>query len=142
MGKKQQTSTTTNSFGFFTPPNTQDFDAVRAFKIQADPSFGAYASDLKRRNQETRNRLTGPYVTPEQQEQVELAQNEEIAQEEAQARRGLNFDTNRTELSRLMGIAELTRPQLANTGGTTTTTGGGGIGSTILNGVLSVLPFL
>lgn len=138
MSRPKQVQTTTNNYEFKTPQETDAIRRLREYEAEDDPSFGQVSSDLKRRNRESRNSLLGPYTTPEQRLQADLADNEEASQVEAQARRGASFDRNRMRYGQLHDIAELTRPQLVNTGGTTTSSSSGGFFGNLLSSGLQV----
>lgn len=136
MSKPKQVQTTTNTYGFFTPPKTAARDAVADFKFESDPSFGATFSNLKNKRRERRNALTSPYDTPEMRLQEDYAGDNEIAQNEAQGRRALSYDNNRMKYGQLMDVAGLDKPVFANTGGTSTGQEQGGFWRGLLDGGL------
>jgi len=114
----------TNSYGYKTPPSTPGLEALKDFKFEIDPSFGQIASDLKRRRTENRNRLTGPYVTPEMQREAAMADDNEISQREADLRRQQNYDVNQQEFGKLLSIANFEKPELVQEEQTQQTKGG------------------
>lgn len=131
MGGKNKKTTQTSTYGYQTPPSTPDIEAARSFTPQANPAIG-YA--FARAKNALRNTFTNPLGadTPAAVKDAMLYQGEQdLAQQEAQALREEGDDLNRQEYAKRIALAELTRPNLVQTGGTTVAPGGG-IGSGLL----------
>lgn len=122
MGGKK--NTTTNDYGFFTPPKTEELSALEAWQPQADPTIPYnFAKQKEDFNASFKNPL-GPYTTPEMQRQMTQAGNAEIGQNEAQAFRGDQYNQNNLKLGQLGMAAQLRNPRLENTKSTTQQSGG------------------
>lgn len=129
MAKPKQVSTA--KYEYFTPPETGGMTALKGFNFEVDPTFGQASASLKRRRNEARNGLTGPYVSPEAQRNAALADENEIGMQEMEGRRQQNYDANQQQFGKLLSIAQLEKPELKQTSEEKQEKGGGW--STALN---------
>lgn len=131
--KSKQESSTTNTYGFMTPPSTPDVDAVRDWTPQIDPGISySYA----RAKNALRNSFDNPLGadTPQAVKDAMLFQGEQdLGQQEAQTLREASNDVNDQELRKKLAVAGFTEPKLVQTSGLTsgTTSQGGGFGSAL-----------
>jgi hypothetical protein len=138
MGKKKTKTqqTQTNSYQYMAPPDTADTSAYRNSINQAydtpDPSiaynFGAQRNKLMDRYQEN---PFGADYSPEVRDAAKYSGMNDLDQMQGQAYREDSFNRKNAKVGALGGIAGLTAPQLAQTGGTmsgTTTQSGGMLG--------------
>jgi hypothetical protein len=140
MGKKKQKTqqTQTNTYQYMAPPSTPDTDAYRNSINQAydtpDPSiaynFGAQRNKMMDRYQNP----FGADYSPEVNDAVKYSGQNDLDQAQGAAYREDSFNRKNAKVGALGGLAGMTAPQLAQTGGTmsgTTTQSGGMLGQLI-----------
>lgn len=136
MGKKkktEQTGTTSssqfgtgstqNQFGYMTPTDTPDIQAMREWQPQVDPGI---SYSFGRARQALKNQFANPLgadAPAAVRDAAIYAGEGDIAQQEAQAYRGAYNDQNQQEYQKRAFLSQLTRPELVGTGSTSTTSG-------------------
>lgn len=125
-GNKQQqqsNNTSTVSYGYQTPPETQDVRNLRNAKFTVDPGLHAQYGTLRKQLASGFNNPLGADYSPEVRDAMLRSGNERLGQQEAEAYRGGQFDVNRLNFMRDSSLAGMTAPVLAQTGGTSSGTG-------------------
>lgn len=114
-GVKKAPFETNREFDFFTPPDTEDVKAFRAFRPEIDPTIGFRQGEQVRELKRSLNNPLGSYTTPEMREQQFRRGNEQIASNAGMEQRAGQFDQNRLRLGQLSDLSGLTKPVFANT---------------------------
>jgi hypothetical protein len=144
--KQKQTSnnTSTNTYGWQTPPATPALDKLAGSKFEVDPGLHAQYSTLRNRLKSGFSNPTGANYSPEVQDAMLRSGEERLGQDEAQAYRGGQFDVNKLNYSRDATVAGMQAPQLTQTGssnsGSGTITQSQSPVSGILSGAAAVAP--
>ncbi len=123
--KQKQTSqnTTQNSYGWQTPPSTADIDKLRSTKFEVDPGIGAQFGAARRQLKNSFAQPTGAYYNPQVKEAQMRSANERLGEQESNAFRQGQFDSNRLGYGRDLAVAEMTAPTLVQQGSTSTGSG-------------------
>jgi hypothetical protein len=127
VSKKKTKSESTNTYQYLQPPDTQDIKDLRSMDIQEDPGIGHQFALLKENVHNSYMNPLGAYTTPDVREKQLRATDMDINQQETQAHRVGQYDVNQQRIGKQTGLAALTAPKLAQTGGTQTTTQSGDI---------------
>jgi len=155
MGSRRQTQTqtqnqnqaynNTSTYGWMTPPDTADIDAMRDFQFGSDPRVGYSYARTRRNLGESYASPTGGYSTPALRDAMYRAQLEDVGQQEAQALAEENYAHQGLEYAKRADVAQLTQPRMVQTSNSGTSTGtstgnsniqqsGGALGSIIAGG--------
>lgn len=132
--KQQQTTQQTNTYGWQSPPASQDVDAIRNWHPTIDPSISYRYGQAENAIRDTYDNPLGAYETAQTKGAGLRANIKGLNQEKGQAFREAYAGVNAQELGRLGMLAELTSPRLTQTGGSSTGTtqqSGGMLGSII-----------
>jgi hypothetical protein len=117
---------------------------LREFKFQSDPSqpyiYGRAKQDLERQSQNP----YGAYTTPAVREAALKTGTMNLTQQQGQASAQENAQLNNMQYAQKAGVADLTRPQLVQMGGSYSGTGAGtgtsqqsgGLGQMLLGGLM------
>lgn len=129
MGNRQTTQTqqtqnqtqnqafnTQNQYGWQTPPDTADIQALRGTQFQIDPSIGYRIGGAIRRMQSSFNSPLGGYYTPGMRAAIERGQERELMQQGGQQTREGIYDVNNQNYARNLAVAGMTAPRLTQTG--------------------------
>ena len=138
MGKKKTTQTSTNTYGFQTPPDTQDIKDLRGMEIQEDPGIGHQFALLKEGLNNNYDNPLGAYTTADVRGKQRSATMQGVNQQEAAAHRQGQYDVNQQNIMKQSGLATLTAPKLVQTGGTNVTTQPSDIWGSIIGGGANV----
>jgi hypothetical protein len=144
-GRKQtQTQNTTqtqnqafnnaNTYGWMTPPDTEDIGRMRDFEFTADPRVGYSFARTRRNIGDTYANPMGSYTTPALRDAMMRVNLEDIGQEEAQALREENYARQGLDYARRADVAAMTQPRMVQTGGSGTSSGtstGSGTNTTV-----------
>lgn len=132
MGSKKQTQTqtgtqnqsfnNTNAYGWMTPPDTADIDAMRNFQFQADPRVG-HSFARTRRNLADSYGPMGANISPAIRDAQLRASYEDLGQQEGQALREENYARQALDYSRTADVAAMTQPRMVNTSSSGTSSG-------------------
>lgn len=117
--KSNQTSTTSNQYGFENVPDTPDIIAARNDRATVDPSIGYRVAEKERQLDDSFASPTGGYVTPQIRDAIQRGERRELFQQAGQQQREGQFDVNRLNQSKNLALAGLTRPILTQRGSTT-----------------------
>lgn len=141
------TSSTTNRYGFQTPPSTPDIDRLRNQQFQIDPSIGYRLGEKERQLSDSLANPTGGFVTPQIRDAIMRSGRRELMQQAGQQTREGAYDVNRLNYGRNLATAQMTQPILTQEGSTTTGSGTGTVSqgqspwATIFNTGASAAPF-
>lgn len=105
-----------NTFDFLTPPDTEDIRRQRGFQFQHDPRVGNAFSRQRRMLHESYGNPFGANTTQSLRDAALRAGDEDSAQNEAQAYREESHGLQGLQYGQLSDVANLTRPQLVQTG--------------------------
>lgn len=116
-------STSANTYGYTTPPDTADMEALRTHEFTHDPRI-PYAFARQRQNMASSyaNPLGGA-TTPQLRDAALRAGYEDSAQNEAQALREESHGLQGLQYAAKQSLAGMTAPRLIQTGGTSSGTG-------------------
>lgn len=133
MPKKKATQQTqqntsfnnTQTYGWQTPPESADVEALRGFKFQADPSIGFAYGSAKNQIANTFNNPAGGYYTPQMRDAILRSSLQALGQQEAAAKSQAYNETQGQRFGQAATLASLTAPRMVTTGssGTGTSTG-------------------
>lgn len=137
--KSKQTSTTTQSgtqsstqsgqysndatYGWETPPDTEDFQAYRSWQPQVDPSIAFRAGDAKRQLHQSFVNPLGGFATAQMQDALQRSGERAIMQDASQAFRVGQNDVNAQLGAKLATLAEMTQPRMVQRSSSGTTSG-------------------
>lgn len=114
-----------------------DIDAMREHEFSTDPRIG-YAFARNRRNaRESFQNPMGGYTTPQLQDRMLAASDEDSTQQEAQAYREESHGRNALEYARDADVAAMTAPPLVQTGQTGTMSGTGSQQQSLMPGIVA-----
>jgi hypothetical protein len=130
--KKQQETTTQNSYGWQTPPDTGDVRALRDWQPEKDPTTPYTFGRMRQGQRDAFHNPYGAYTTPAIRDATLRASDMEIGQQESQANRQSQYDVNNQIYAKDALLAGATAPRLTQTGGNSTTTQSGGLLGDIL----------
>lgn len=105
-----------NFYGEYTPTDTADIQAFRGWKPEVDPGLSYQYGNARNKLQQSINNPTGGYRTAAMDDAILRSGNRALAQDEAQAYRGGQYDVNQIRSGQLGSLAALTRPSLIQTG--------------------------
>lgn len=112
--QQQQSFSNQNTYGWMTPPDTADLQAMRGFQFQADPRV-PYAFSRARQNVgATYDSPTSGFMPPSLRDAAMRSQYEDIGQQEGQALREENYARQGLEYARTADVASMTQPRLVN----------------------------
>ncbi len=114
-GVKKSPFETNRQFEFKMTPDTLDFENLRNFTPEVDPTIGFRSGEQIRELKRSLNNPLGSYTTPEMREQQFRRGQEQIQSNAGMQQRAAQFDANRLELQKRQSIADLTKPTLVNT---------------------------
>lgn len=121
--KSTQQGTTTATYGHVDTPDTPDILKARSNTARIDPSIGARLGEQQRQLNSSLASPTGGYVTPQIKDAIQRSQSRELMQEAGAQTRAGQFDVNRINTSKDLALADLTKKQFVQTGGTSTGSG-------------------
>lgn len=142
-GRRQETRTQRNTYGWQTPTDTPDIQTLRAqisrMGSQIDPMIQYEAQNAR---QMLENRFNNPYGanhSPETRDAIRYNQNQNINQRAGVAMRDSRRRAQLAQIGAQGGLAQMTGRRLVQTGGsgTSTMTGGPGPWGAIAGGALS-----
>lgn len=127
MGSTKKTETQ-NTYGWQTPPETEDTRALRTsaanLKGRINPIIrGQYAGARRDLERQFINPMHS-YTTQAMRDATLQAGRDELGQQEAMAIQGAEFAADNADFDRQLQITNMTNPRLTQTGGTTTQSGG------------------
>ncbi len=140
MGKKKtkQQQQTTNTYQYMAPPDTKDTNAYRDSINQAydtpDPTIAYSFANARSRVKDRYDNPFGADYSPEVADAAKYSGQNELDQGQGAALQADAYNRKNAKVGALGGIAGLTAPQLAQTGGSmtgTTTQSGGMLGQLI-----------
>jgi len=144
--KKQQTQQTqntsynnTNTYGWQTPPESADVQAVRDFKFSADPRIGYTYGNARNQAANSFNNPLGGVYSPQIRDQISRSMISDLGQKEAQAYSEANQGLQGQQLAQKSLVAGLTQPRMVQTGGSGTGTMAGNATQTQSGGLLEGL---
>src|SRR5262249_37525405 len=111
-GTNSGTNSTQNQFGYMTPPDTADIQALRGWNPTIDPGI---SYTFGRARQALKNQFENPLganAPAAVRDAAQYAGENDIAQEEGQAYRQAYNDVNQQQQGKLLSLAQLTRPEL------------------------------
>jgi hypothetical protein len=117
--KQDSTSTTANTYGYMTPPDTGDISALRDFKFEHNPAIPYMYANARNKLESSYNSPTGGYTNPQIRDAQIRAGSRGLAQDESQALREENTGFQGMQFGQKQAVAGMTAPRLVNTGGTT-----------------------
>lgn len=126
MGKQKKQ---TNTYGYQTPPETADINAAREWKPQSNPAIGYNFANARQRLRNTFNNPLGADTPAAVKDAIIYSGENDLAQQEGQMLREEGVDLNNQEWQKRFALAELTKPQLVQTGQS-----GPGLGSSLISG--------
>lgn len=132
--KKKQETTTQNTYGWQTPPDTADVQTLRGWQPEKDPTIPYTFGRMRQEQRDAFKSPYGAYTTPAIRDATLRASDMEIGQQEAQANRQSQYDVNSQTYAKDALLAGATAPRLTQTGGNATTTQSGGLLGDILVG--------
>lgn len=122
---QNQTYGNTASYGWQTPPDTEDVKAYRDYRPEVDPSIAFGAANA-------RNRVNSSYVNPlggqysaQMEDKLKASANRQIDQDTSQAFRSGQYDQNQQRSGQLGSLAALTSPRLVQQGSSGSSSGSG-----------------
>lgn len=132
MSKKSKTTTTqtqntanTNQYGWQTPPESADLQAVRDFKFTADPSIGYAFGNAKNQIANSFNNPLGGVYSGNMRDSILRSSTADLGQREAQAKSEANQQLQGSQYGQKALVAGMTAPRLTQTGSTGTSSGTG-----------------
>jgi hypothetical protein len=131
MGKKKTKTTSTNTYGWQQNPGSADQDAYRASINSAyDTPDASIPFAFNNARESVKNRYSNPFgadYSPEVADAARYSGMNELNQAQGQAVREDAFNRKQGKTAALGGLAQMTGPQLVQTGGTQNTTQSNGI---------------
>ncbi len=118
MGKSKAKTSTTNTYSYMTPPESQDVSTLRDMKATVDPSIAYRYARLREQEQNAWQNPFGAASSPAAQEAGRRVMNNSLAQDEAQATREAQYNADNQNFARQATVAGYTNPSLVQTGGT------------------------
>lgn len=120
---QNQAYTNTSTYGWQTPPDTADIQAMRGFTFSADPRV-PYSFARSRANiGATYDSPTSAYTNPAVRDAAMRASYEDLGQQEAQALREENYARQGLDYARTADVAAMTQPRAFQTGSSGTSSG-------------------
>ena len=126
MSKSKQTTTQnttsnqnysgTTSYGWMTPPDTADTQALRDFQFQVDPSISNIYSQARNRIANQYASPIGGNYTPQMRDQILRSSYRDLAQQESAAHSSAYNETQGQRFGQRTALASMTAPRLAVTG--------------------------
>jgi hypothetical protein len=130
-----QAGSTTNTFGQITPEDTPDIKSFRDFKYQADPSSPYRFAQAKEDLSDIHSNPYGAYTTPAIRDAAIRTGDMNLTQMQGQQSAQENVQLNNMQANQRAALADLTKPQTVQTGGTYSgTSSGSGTGTSQQSG--------
>lgn len=127
---RQQTTQTQNqsysgasTYGWQTPPDTEDIDAMRDFQFSADPRVPYTFARARQNIGESFNNPMGANTTQAIRDATLRASYEDLGQQEAQALREENYARQGLEFAKRADVAAMTQPRMVETSRSGTSSG-------------------
>lgn len=122
---QQQSYSGTNQYGYETPPDTADVQAVRGFEFGVDPSIAtAYGAAKNKIANQFSSPISGSY-TPAMRDAILRSQYRDLAQQQAGAHSAAYADTQGSRFGQKAAVAAMTAPRLVQTGQSGSSSGTG-----------------
>ena len=133
MGRKKQDTTQTqsqtysgtNTYGWQTPPDTADVQALRGFQFTADPRVPYSFARTRQNIGATYDSPTSAYSNPAVRDAAQRAQFEDLGQQEAQALREEDYSRQALNYAQKADVANMTQPRMVQTGQAGSSSGSG-----------------
>lgn len=124
MGSKKTTTTqqSANTYGQYTPTDTADISAFRAWNPQIDPGLASQYGNAKNQFKQSFINPLGGYASPQVRDAQMRTGMRNLNQDEAQAFRSGYYDVNALKGAQLGSLAGLTAPKVVSTGGSSSGT--------------------
>lgn len=130
-----QAGSTMNTFGQITPEDTPDIQSFRDFKYQADPSQPYVFARAHENLHNSHENPYGAYTTPAIREAALRTGDMNLTQMQGQQSAQENAQLNNMQANQKAALADLTKPQTVQTGGTYSgTSSGSGTGTSQQSG--------
>lgn len=113
----------TNTYGWMTPPDTGDINAMRDFQFTADPRVPYTFAKTRSNLAESYNNPMGANTTPAIRDAALRASYEDIGQQEGQALREENYARQGLDYARRADVATMTQPRMVQTSQSGTSSG-------------------
>lgn len=127
MGSSK-TTTTTNTYGHqmmpTTPEMTRTQEIADKLRDKINPMIRGNFAAARRNLKDSFTNPLGAHTTAAIRDATIRSGNQELDQQENLALSNAEFQANQADWERSMGMAQLTKPQLVQTGGTQTQSGG------------------
>lgn len=120
---QNQTTSSANTYGWQTPPDTADTTALRNFQFQHDPRIDYSFARGRQNMANTYANPLGGATTPQLRDATLRAGYEDSAQQNAQADAEENYGFQGMKYGQASDLAHLTAPRLTQTGGSSTGSG-------------------
>lgn len=115
--EQKQSYNNTNTYGWQTPPDTADTQALRDFKFEEDPHIPYIFGRQRQQAHDSYKNPFGGFTTPQIRDQNLRAIDSDSAQNEAQAHVEDKASKQGMEFGKLATVAGMTGPRLTQTGG-------------------------
>lgn len=117
MGNRQSSTqnqqfSQANTFGWETPPDTADVQALRSHQFQVDPTIGHRVGGAIRRMQDSFQSPLGGYTTPQMRDAIQRTQERELLQEGGAQFRAGQYDVNNQQFGQKAAVAGMTAPRM------------------------------
>lgn len=119
----QQSYSGTNSYGFMTPPETEDVKALRSFEFTRDPRIGYAFGNAKNKTANSFNNPIGGVYSPQMRDAILRSKYQELAQAESQSHSEANQALQGQQFGQRAAVASMSSPRLVQTGSSGTSSG-------------------
>lgn len=126
MGKKKTEVKTENTYDYKAPPITPEVQALKEFKATTDPTIPFHYAARRQELENSYQQPIGSYTTPAVREAANRSAGQALDMEQAAATQASQFNADNTNYGRNVTVAQMTSPQLIQTGGTQTQSQSGG----------------